>query len=128
VSTSRPVVYATQRSRRGGWKTVVVDAERGVVETAFEKMVKANPAGYFRVIELIPREQSASGQREFDWKLLVLYDPKRGAISTGRMASQHAGRTKNRIYVPVRLYLVAIVIGLLAGAVAVLVWGPWAGT
>lgn len=117
--------YAVQRSGKGRWKTVRVEADCRGAEAAFEQMLEANPRGYFRVIELRPRADSASGQREFDWKLIALYDPKRGRVVP---PSGEASRQQTQpVRIPVRLYALAILTGLVAGAVALVVWGPWRG-
>jgi len=143
-----PVRFAVQRSDRTRWKTVLVEATEAGAIAVFHDMVRVNRRGYFRVVRLSPRGEDPNSA-EFDWRLLMLYDPKKatvldangndigavpaapsGSRGSGTAALRAAGaatksppRTGERVRAPLQLYLSTIVIGTVIAAGLYLAFG-----
>lgn len=153
ASGAAPVRFAVQRSKPGGWKTVLVDRDQAEADRVFKGMAATNPRGYFRLIRLEPRAAAAAagadddedadggGGREFGWRLVALYDPRTGRITGPETPAAPTGPARPpvrpskatrqaavaQVSVPVRFYLAVILIGGVLALAAWLALGPAAG-
>ncbi|CAO3428520.1 hypothetical protein [Azospirillum doebereinerae] len=133
---AQPVRYAIQKARGKGWKTLEVGEELAHAKARFDTMVGVNPRAYFRLIQLDYNAESGYEGMEFNWTLIELHDPNRGPNRAGaapvrptpkpgrRVAARPAkpgkGKSKERVALPLRIYLAVIVIGVLVGGLAYL--------
>lgn len=126
----QPTRFAIQKARGKGWKTLEVGEELGHAKARFDRMVGVNPRAYFRLIQLDYNADSAYEGMEFNWTLIELYDPTKGAAKGGRVrpAAKPApaaktgrkGKAAEPVALPMRVYLAVILIGTVAGALAYL--------
>ena len=112
----QPPRFVVQCAKGKGWKTLVVDEDQALGERAFREVVKVNPRGYFRLIRLDYNPNSDFEGQEFNWKLLQLHDPKKGAGGKGRGDSRWR-RPGERVPVPIRLYGLAVALGVVLAVV-----------
>ncbi len=114
----QPPRFVVQCAKGKGWKTLVVDESAPAAERAFREVVKVNPKGYFRLIRLDYNPKADFEGMEFDWKLLLLHDPKKGAAAGPRRRAQRT--PGERVPIPLRLYGFALLLGsiLALGAIA----------
>ncbi len=140
-SPQRPPRFVVQCAKGKGWKTLVVDESQPAAERAFHEVIKVNPKGYFRLIRLDDSPEPDFEGENFSWKLLQLHDPKKGGVQGGvqggvatapinRPARRH-GPNKRRIRrqgekvaIPLRLYILALILGAIAAVALYLLHGP----
>ncbi len=116
----QPPRFVVQCAKGKGWKTLVVDESPPAAERAFREVVKVNPKGYFRLIRLDYNPKADFEGMEFDWKLLLLHDPKKGVAVSATLP--RGRRTPGeRVSIPIRLYGVALLFGAIL-ALATLLW------
>lgn len=136
AQTNPPSRYAVQRPRGKKWDTLHVDEDRDAAMAVFRQVAAALPRSFVRLI--IVEYESSSPASDFRWRLLELYDPfqsgtrsreddeKRKKARDAKEAKQSPAsargngrkRSGDKVRPPVRMYVWAIVAGLLAGAVA----------
>ena len=124
---AQPPRFVVQCAKGKGWKSLVVEEDQSLAERAFREVVKVNPKGYFRLIRLDYNPEADYEGQEFNWKLLQLHDPKKGAGGSGRNSRGDSGRRRKpgeKVPVPIRLYGVAIVLGVALALVLFLLYGP----
>jgi hypothetical protein len=116
---AQPPRFVVQCAKGKGWKTLVVDESPPAAERAFREVVKVNPKGYFRLIRLDYNPKADFEGMEFDWKLLLLHDPRKGtsAAAGRRPRRQTPGE---RLAIPIRLYGVALLLGSILALAAIL--------
>ncbi len=114
----QPPRFVVQCAKGKSWKTLVVDESSTAAERAFKEIVKVKPRGYFRLIRLDYNGKADAEGLEFDWKLLALHDPRKGAAKAGERPS------KERVPIPLRLYGLALIGGLLLALLALLWFHP----
>ena len=128
---AQPPRFVVQCAKGKAWKTLVVEEDQGLGERAFREIVKVNPRGYFRLIRLDYNPASRFEGQEFDWKLLQLHDPKKGQSATNGTARRSLGQIKpgpkEKLPVPLRLYALAVMLGVMLAMILYLVLGPHAG-
>ena len=124
----QPPRFVVQCAKGKGWKSLVVEEDQGLCERAFREVVKVNPRGYFRLIRLDYNPKSNFEGQEFDWKLLQLHDPKKGSAGTGGKKPGDSGARRRKpgekVPVPIRLYGLAMVLGVALAALLYLLYGP----
>lgn len=146
----QPVRYSVQRAAGPKWKTVYLDDTQTAADKVFRDMVRINPRGYFRLIRLDQNaERSDHATVAFDWKLIELYDPKKGGFVAGSGAattadeaptaksaptrqrpvdrSSRAPTRRDRARVPLGFYVTAVFLGVALATLVYLVYGPSMG-
>ena len=118
----QPPRFVVQCAKGKGWKTLVVDESQPAAERAFREVVKVNPRGFFRLIRLDDRPDAEIEGQEFSWKLLQLHDPRKGG--GGRAGNRPAGKRRDKVRVPLKLYGAALLLGAVLALVAYLLYGP----
>lgn len=148
-----PSRYAVQRSRGGKWDTLHLDEDQAAATGVFQQLVALKPRFYARLIVVESDAELAAGQdfrwrllHLYDpfasgaCQRDAANTAGRGNAGGGASGRQSAGSTARassgrspragrhrpgheRVRIPVRIYLWAIGLGLVAGAVAVLGWG-----
>jgi hypothetical protein len=116
---AQPPRFVVQCAKGKGWKTLVVDESPPAAERAFREVVKVNPKGYFRLIRLDYNPKAEVEGMEFNWKLLLLHDPKKGAVSSDARG-RRGQRPNERVPIPIRLYGTALLLGTLMALAAIL--------
>lgn len=125
----QPVRYAIQKARGKGWKTLEVGEDLPTTEARFDLMVRSNPRAYFRLIKLDYNPDSTYEGMEFNWTLIHLHDPRQSGAPVKRAGTRKPTATgripapKERVPIPVRVYLTVVLVGLLLGALAWLRYG-----
>ncbi|MEI6559929.1 MAG: hypothetical protein WCO00_16120 [Rhodospirillaceae bacterium] len=124
--TDQPPRFVVQCAKGKGWKSLVVEESQALGERAFREVVKVKPRGYFRLIRLDYNPDSDYGGQEFNWKLLALHDPRKGADGSSRRGRRDSGRRRpgEKVPVPLTLYGLAILLGLALAVVLYLLYGP----
>lgn len=132
-----PTRYAVQKARGSGWKTLEVGEDLNQVRARFRTMCRVNAKAYFRIVSLDPLPGSTvDADHEFAWKLIELRDPNAGGGSSASDRKGRAGasgkrsrparasrpRSRERVGIPVRIWLAGIGLGLTIGASAYLFW------
>ena len=120
----QPPRFVVQCAKGKGWKTLVVDDSQPAAERAFREVVKINPRGFFRLIRLDDRPDAEIEGQEFSWKLLHLHDPRKSGVNARPAAGGRPAKSQNKMRWPLRLYGLAILLGLLLALLAYLVYGP----
>jgi hypothetical protein len=118
--------FVVQRAAGKKWETLTVHCTQAEGAAAFASAVRAGPRGFLRLIRL-QADPDAPGE-VYDWTLVSLHDPRRNPAPTARRSAGPAAglvakkgrarRGKDRISVPVRLYIALF----LLGAALVLLW------
>jgi hypothetical protein len=118
--------FVVQRAAGKKWETLTVHGTQAEGAAAFASAVRAGPRSFLRLIRL-QADPDARGE-VYDWTLVSLHDPRRNpALAAGSAAGPAAGpvakkgrvrQGKERISVPVRLYIALF----LLGAALVLLW------
>jgi hypothetical protein len=119
----QPPRFVVQCAKGKGWKTLVVEESPPAAERAFREVVKVNPKGYFRLIRLDYNPKADFEGMEFDWKLLQLHDPKKGAAAATALPAGKRGTRQGsgeRVPIPVRLYGFALLLGSVLALAAIL--------
>ncbi len=101
----------------------MVEESPPAAERAFREVVKVNPKGYFRLIRLDYNPKADFEGMEFDWKLLQLHDPKKGAAAATALPAGKRGTRQGsgeRVPIPVRLYGFALLLGSVLALAAIL--------
>lgn len=122
-----PPRFVVQCAKGKGWKTLVVDESQPAAERAFREVVKVKPRGFFRLIRLDDNPEAEINGQDFSWKLLQLHDPRgpNHRPTQGRSPNPTAaGKPGERVGVPVKLYLIALVLGAFGAVVLYLLYGP----
>jgi hypothetical protein len=114
--------FVVQRAAGKKWETLTVHGTQAEGAAAFASAVRAGSRSFLRLIRL-QADPDARGE-VYDWTLVSLHDPRRNpAPAVGPAAGpvikkNRMRRGKERISVPVRLYIALF----LLGAALVLLW------
>jgi hypothetical protein len=114
--------FVVQRAAGKKWETLTDHGTQAEGAAAFASAVRAGPRSFLRLIRL-QADPDARGE-VYDWTLVSLHDPRRNpAPAVGPAAGpvikkNRMRRGKERISVPVQLYIALF----LLGAALVLLW------
>lgn len=119
--------FAVQRPKGKRWETLHVDRDPVAAVQAFRQIVQQFPKSYVRIIQI--EFDSADDTAEYRWRLLQLYDPKTAPKTAGTPGDPPRGGSAaatpapaERVRIPVVRYLLALVAGLIGGAILYLYW------
>ena len=125
--SDQPPHYAVQCAKGKGWKTLAVDLNRSVGEVTFREVIKIKPKGTFRLIRLEHNAEAEYGGREYNWRLLKLHDPHKRFRAQQTEADKPGWWQRwfgERIPLPMWLYGLAVLAGLVLAVVLYIVYGP----
>lgn len=126
-----PPRYAVQRPKGRLWQTLHVDEDQDAATRVFQQLSAPKPRHYLRLI-VLECEAGGDPERDFRWRLLQIYDPFKSGARTrpedaggghpsGKAAqSARHRRVHERVRPPWHMYIVALILGLLAGAMVFL--------
>ncbi|CAK0740972.1 putative Malectin domain-containing protein [Azospirillaceae bacterium] len=117
----QPPRFAVQRAAGKSWKTIYLAEEQAASTQVFHEMIRLKPTGFFRLIRLEYDPNAQEGALEFHWKLISLHDPRKSVVAKN-VALQKKGRRRRsgeKTPIPLRIYLLAIVLGVVA---AIALW------
>lgn len=120
---SGPRKYAVQKPKGAKWETLSLVDDLGTAKQEFRHAVESHGRQPVRLIQVdFTRDEALA---DFDWRLIELHDPTKGArprptVIAGReRVAKKAGKPaavspEEKVPIPIRTYIAAFLFGVLA--------------
>lgn len=116
-----PPRFAVQSPKGKRWETLFLDEDEAKAQQAFRTLVAAHRK---KVIRLIRVEfDSPDESTDFRWRLVRLYDPRKMPGAQNDAAGKAEG-PREHVGIPLKVYLLALLFGLVAGAIVFYLYSP----